>query len=558
MTSSRKAMVKITKQRSDVAQPYHSSGSRKEIQEERNHDSIKQREQKYTERNEIKEPVFKDEMQQMIPLVHKRSEAALRFPEKTQYSESMLHGENSYANMLLLSNQQKLQYNHGFQQVHMLQTSELQEKKRQSAEREQQKLKLQEKTQKKHELISSSISKSISTASNLQKKQLQMNRAATSREGSTEHVDATQFNGLVYGRHQENPTSDRSSRILNFKIKDSLSRNSNRHSSRRDTESESTKAHIPFAADEKPVQVQTTMKARSAKGHKLEASRKINEVMTKTGANVYNMPRTLMRRSSNLQEKKQTREDKLAISQETEQMKASSDVETQILRPNVSVAGLQSSSEAQPQKEAQQNPTLCCNFEDECQRQSEEQALATKHSNTVPMTTKEQQDQESDFSRDDEHEFKDSVLDLQHRTHEERAGISYIPQPETSIPEMPDPLTESENHLKQILKKNQLFMNTAQALFKLNVPSSILHANSHNYHEQDSKLVLDCGYEVMKRKGRRQEVSVHPFLKVSITSNKAKSWDELVKQMCKDFEKLKLYGRDGREDSPSKTTYQKC
>ncbi|KAE8667474.1 hypothetical protein F3Y22_tig00112407pilonHSYRG00010 [Hibiscus syriacus] len=94
--------------------------------------------------------------------------------------------------------------------------------------------------------------------------------------------------------------------------------------------------------------------------------------------------------------------------------------------------------------------------------------------------------------------------------------------PETCIPEMTEPLTESENHLKLILMKSQLFMNTAQALFKLNVPISILHANSHNYHDQDSKLILNCGYEVMTRKGRRKE----------------------------DFEKLKLYGRDGREDSP--------
>ncbi|XP_039060462.1 beta-taxilin-like [Hibiscus syriacus] len=257
---------------SDVAQSNHSTGSRKENQEERNNDGIKHREHKDTERSEIKEPIFKDEMQQMIPLVHKRSEAALT-AKKPEYSKSMLHGENSFANKLLLSSQQKLQYNHGFQQVHMLQKSEL----RQSEEREQQKLKLQEKKQKRHEPTSSSISKPISGATNLQKKQLQMNQAATTREGSTEHVDAAQFNGLADSRHQETPASDRNSIILNFRIKDSLSRNSGLHSSRGDKESESAKARIPFAVDEKPVQVQT-MNARSAKGHKLGVSGKINEV----------------------------------------------------------------------------------------------------------------------------------------------------------------------------------------------------------------------------------------------------------------------------------------
>ncbi|KAE8713410.1 Detected protein of unknown function [Hibiscus syriacus] len=550
VTSSRKTMIKIDKQQSDVAQPNHSSESRKVIQKERNHDGKVHREQKYNERSEIKEPVFKDEMQQ-IPLGDKGSEAALTLLEKPEYSESMLHGENSFANKLLLSSQKNLQYNHGFQQVHMLQISELQ----QSEEREQQKLKLQEKKQKRHESISSNIYKQISGATNLQKKQLQMSQAATTRKGSTEHVDATQFNGLAYSRLQENPAGNRSSRILNFRVKDSLSRNANLHSSRGDKESESAKARIPFALDEKPVQVQT-MNVRSAKGHKLGVSGKINEVMTKKGANVYNMPRTMKHQSSNLQERKQTRQEKLAIPQEAEQMKASrsEDVETLIIRPNVSGANLQSSHEDRLQKEAQQNPTLCFNLEDGCQSQSEH-AFATKDScqNTMPMGTKEQQDHKPDFGKDDEHEFKDCVPDPQNRTREESTETSCIPQPvnqRASIPEMPEPLTESENDLKQILMKSQLFMNTAEALFKLNIPISILHANSHNYHDQDSKLVLDCGYEVIKRKGRRQEVSVHPFLKVSITSYKAKSLDELVKQMCKNFEKLKLYGRDGREDSP--------
>lgn len=85
----------------------------------------------------------------------------------------------------------------------------------------------------------------------------------------------------------------------------------------------------------------------------------------------------------------------------------------------------------------------------------------------------------------------------------------------------------------------------------LDIHIGILHGNVHNYNEQESKLLLDCGYEVMKRRGRRQELSAHPFLQVSIsnsTSNKAKSLDDLVKPMCKDFDKLKLYGREGKED----------
>ncbi|XWS24356.1 hypothetical protein CRYUN_Cryun28dG0094600 [Craigia yunnanensis] len=132
VTSLRKTTIKIDKQQSDIAQLNHNSESRKEIQEkERKQDSIKHMEQKGAERSEIKEPVFKDEMQRMITYMHKRSEAALTLEEKPEYSESILHGENRYASKLLLGNQQKLQNNHGFQQVHMIQKAELQEKKRQ-------------------------------------------------------------------------------------------------------------------------------------------------------------------------------------------------------------------------------------------------------------------------------------------------------------------------------------------------------------------------------------------------------------------------------------------
>ncbi|XVE69899.1 hypothetical protein DITRI_Ditri10aG0028400 [Diplodiscus trichospermus] len=556
VTSLRKASIKTDKQENDTVQSNHNNGGRREIQDkERKQDGVKHREQKSAERSEIKEPFFKNEMQQTIPHVHKRSEAAVTLKEKAEYSERMLHEENRYDNNLFLGNQQKLQNNHGFQQMNMLQKSGLQEK-RQSEERGQQstKQKLQGKKQRRNDAISSNFSKPMSGATNLQKKQPQINQAATSRKGSIEHIEA-QFNGFRDGRHHENPVIDRNSTNLNSKIKDSLNRNSSY--SRGDLEPESAKGRILFAVDEKPVQVQTAMKARSAIGHKLEVPR-MNEVMTRKGASVYNMPRTLKHQSSILQERKHSRQEKVVISREADQMKASrfEEVEAQIIRSNKSEASLQSSIVAQEtQKAAPQNSVLCSRLEDECKSVNETQDLVPKDrgQNAMTMVTKEQQDEEADFDRAKESEDKNSVSDSVQGTHEESTEISHTPQPRnqrTYMSEMLEPLTESENHLKQILMKSHLFMNTAEALFKLNIPISILHANGNDYHDQESKLVLDCGYEVMKRKGRRQELIVHPFLKASITSNKTKSLDDLVKQMCKDFDKLKLYGRDGREDSP--------
>lgn len=125
---------------------------------------------------------------------------------------------------------------------------------------------------------------------------------------------------------------------------------------------------------------------------------------------------------------------------------------------------------------------------------------------------------------------------------EGKIDISYTPQLENQKVyglETLEPLTESENHLKQILIKSQLFLNTAEALFKLNIPLDILHAGDRDCHDEQRKLILDCGYEVMKRKGKRQELSVHPFMRISITSFKVRSLYDLIKQLQKDIGKLK-------------------
>ena len=108
-----------------------------------------------------------------------------------------------------------------------------------------------------------------------------------------------------------------------------------------------------------------------------------------------------------------------------------------------------------------------------------------------------------------------------------------------------EPLTESENCLKWILVMSQLFLNTAEALFRLNIPLNILQGGIHDNHDEEgSKLILDCGYEVMKRKGIRQELKVHPCSEISISTIKIRSLDELVRQLNRDMEKIKFYGRN--------------
>ncbi|KAI7734203.1 hypothetical protein M8C21_003404 [Ambrosia artemisiifolia] len=107
-------------------------------------------------------------------------------------------------------------------------------------------------------------------------------------------------------------------------------------------------------------------------------------------------------------------------------------------------------------------------------------------------------------------------------------------------------LTEQEKQLKEIFIKDQLFLSTAEALFKLNIPVGFLHVEDHSHHDNETKLKLDCGYEILKRKARSQELCVHPYVKPSIGSASITYLDELVKQLYKDLEGVRLYGRDMR------------
>lgn len=105
-------------------------------------------------------------------------------------------------------------------------------------------------------------------------------------------------------------------------------------------------------------------------------------------------------------------------------------------------------------------------------------------------------------------------------------------------------LTEHEKQLKEILIKDQLFLSTAEALFNFNIPVGFLDVDDHNHHNEETKLKLDCGYEILRRKARSQELLTHPYMKPTIGGTTIRYLDELVKQLYKALESLRLYGRN--------------
>lgn len=111
--------------------------------------------------------------------------------------------------------------------------------------------------------------------------------------------------------------------------------------------------------------------------------------------------------------------------------------------------------------------------------------------------------------------------------------------------QIPETLTESENRLKQVLLGSQLFIDTAETFFNLNIPSQTILSHEHVLTKDDIGLILDCGYEIAKRKGRLQELAVHPVMKTPAGFLKVATLDDLIKQLSGCFERLTSHGRNG-------------
>lgn len=114
------------------------------------------------------------------------------------------------------------------------------------------------------------------------------------------------------------------------------------------------------------------------------------------------------------------------------------------------------------------------------------------------------------------------------------------------VPEIHEPLTEYETRLKHVLLKSRLFLNAAEALFKINTPTGIPKAKGQDYslEDEDQKLALDCAFEILKRKGGRRELAVYPLARrARIGFPKISSFDDVVRQLYKSFEGLRAHGR---------------
>lgn len=559
-TATKKATAKISKQQQSNIQLTEITGSQNGILENarRRDDSIL-REHKVMERRETKEPFLKHVQLQVAPPTHIIPEAAKGLQHKTGQNGSTTQAEQRYANRLFPSNQQNMVNNLGLHELNMIQKSEHQQEKHQAAEKEQNvRQKSQEGVQKGIEVVSKSSSKSTHETVNLQKKHPHLNQSTHGKKSSTDATDAMPHKGFPNTKHHENMVRYGSPTNLKVNIKDSMHKNFDQSASRTDVElqSKKAKANILPIMKEKAVHVTPAQKKiDNTKVHKRETPRKIDEVMTRR--NGTNLVRPLKHPISILQEMKQRRQDKIGGTKRAEQGSAvrHKEAEVHIINSKKSEANTQPFAVAQKlHKDAELASSLYGSVGNECQSLKEPHTLAPNDTcqDIISKGSIDQQGQAPLSIKDQEPGFlkivSNPLIGNQERSVDLSHTVQLEPRKISKSRTQQQPLTENENHLKQILIKSQLFLNTAEALFKLNVPIGILHASGHNCHDEESRLILDCGYELMRRKGKRQELSVHPFVKISISSTKIASLDDLVKQLHIDFEKLKSCGRDGSDE----------
>ncbi|XP_075517006.1 uncharacterized protein LOC142551583 isoform X1 [Primulina tabacum] len=306
----------------------------------------------------------------------------------------------------------------------------------------------------------------------------------------------------------------------------------------------------PMCTQEKPIAASATQKkGNSKKLQKSKNPQKI-EVMTKRNDNVNGLPRSMKKSANLLQDLKQHLQNKSSSKEKSEKQMGAQVREGKV---DTMMHG-QSEMKTEPSnqlwklpKEADQMTALSCLGEEDCQKENTLTLMSGTNDGLASKSQKVFNDQHKveqlNTFRDEQaiKQYDQSLADVKEST-----DIKDLSQPndkQFSESWRQEQLTEDEKDLKEILIKSQLFLNAAEALFKLNIPFSFLHAGDPSDEVTNKRLVLDCVYEVMNRKARRYQVTHHPYTNTTVKRTTPRSLDDLVKILCRDLEVLKLYGR---------------
>ncbi|RZC92997.1 hypothetical protein C5167_028352 [Papaver somniferum] len=153
--------------------------------------------------------------------------------------------------------------------------------------------------------------------------------------------------------------------------------------------------------------------------------------------------------------------------------------------------------------------------------------------------------------------FKSTDSSIQIKALQERSIIDVVKplQQERPKSEILGSPPANEDHLKQILLRSRVFLNAVVALFRFQFPVGTLNCSTNKCQDEDSKLLLDSGYETMRRKGKIQELNCNPCIGIFVGSKKVRCLESLVKELNEDLETYKYSASEHIEDEASHLHY---
>ncbi|KAK6938813.1 DUF3741-associated sequence motif [Dillenia turbinata] len=548
VAGSKKETLKRNKQTNSKIPLTIITGNQEDKKEnEKKRETVKLNERKGMEVARPVVQVLKGELQE-IESWQPITEPANAMRELTGKREHMLQTEKRNVNRIPSGNQQKTNKDLAFQQPQVLRNSEPQEEEHQKKEAEQ-KSKHHVRRQKGIEGAAKFLPKLAGDAPNFQKKLLRLGKPTAGKTGSREGIRTIPFQGA--------PNSINQNIAKDLTATDQVGKNDTTHRDMDENnlavnlkaESERNKASFPTVIKLKSAHLfPTNQKVNNIKANKNEIPQKIAEVMTRKPGSLRITSSLLKHHLPNVPATKQKKHDKTSSMKDAEKVTTTKSRATEafIRSTGVEESDQQSDSGHNLHKEAEQPHTLSHAREDD---HIPATLAEDKHfTNARSSISSDPQVQALLVGKEQVQRCQENriVLAIDIGTLEE--SFSSKLKHKLSRTEVQEPLTEDENHLRQILIKSQLFLDTAEALFKLNIPGSILHASIDSCQDEEGKILLDCAYEIMKRKGRLQELAVHPFVKIPFGSSKVRSLEDLVKQLHKDFEVLKAYRSNGNNE----------
>ncbi|KAK3030558.1 hypothetical protein RJ639_039588 [Escallonia herrerae] len=503
-------------------------------------------------KGEITELVLMDELQQKVPTKHGSPEVAKTLQDKFLHKESTLQKDYKIVDRVMASNQ-KPREDHRLHHEMLLKPGP-QEEKHQAGKREQ-RITQQNFQGRKHKgnLTNSKVSpKPKNGATSFHSTQPHTNQKESSKRNFTGSIYAMPSKELPDNQYQEVRIGDESSTNRDtIPTKNVLNRNLDQKALPREQGPKLERANGTMRPHMQEKLVIVPTKATKVGPMQLPRSpnpQKIDIVALAKKGTSNNLVRPLKHHIPTTEEAKQKRHGSKILgsnrSKETEGFTNGS---------NKSEANVRLESRAE-QMHTEADKIIGSNTSGRNEHQRPKVVnTSTSDDNSQDLTSdgcaefSDVQGQSPDFGEDPEITSQNTSANpreggndsCHYSEHKHKKVSSWATQ---------EPLTEDEKHLKEIVIKIPLFLNTAEALFKLNIPVGILHGSDHNFQDEDIKLISDCGCEVMYRKGRRQELGVQPCVKVSISYIKVRSLDDLVKQLNKDFERLKFYNKGGSDE----------